>query len=142
MIPATPPETFKSEFAKYKRGQSLFGLVADQSPSDPSKAYWLNFFHRPTAFIRGPERGARLDNLPVLFACISKPRRGYYHAVFSLAEENPNRLSEGELTVRFARYLEEVIRKYPDMWLWSHRRWKLEWKPGYEKLWVDNSNPL
>lgn len=137
LIPATPTRKFVSSFHPYKDTQYLIGLAADQSPGDPSKSYWLNFFGKPTAFVTGPEKAARLRDLPVFFCYITKPRRGYYDIVFRLAESNPARLEEGELTVRFARYLEEVITRVPDMWLWSHRRWKREWKEEYQQLWVD-----
>lgn len=137
LIPATPAKAYISSFHPHRRSQYLIGLAADQSPGDPSKSYWLNFFGKPTAFVTGPEKGARGQNLPVFFCYISKPRRGYYNIVFTLAEEDPKNLKEGELTVRFARYLEEVITRLPDMWLWSHRRWKREWKDEYKKLWVD-----
>ena len=43
-------------------------------------------------------------------------------------------MTEQELTRKFVMYLEEVIKKYPDMWLWSHRRWKHEWKPEYGEI--------
>ena len=80
----------------------------------------------------------------MFFCHISKPKRGYYEIEFTLAEENPSHIPEGELTVRFARYLEQVIARFPDMWLWSHRRWKKEWKEEYEPLWVDKieTNPI
>ena len=138
MIPATPSRTFIAAFHPHRNTQYLIGLAADQSPGDATKAYWLNFFGRPTAFVTGPEKAARARNLPVFFCHISKPRRGHYHIVFTLAEENPATLPEGELTVKFARFLEGVIRQLPDMWLWSHRRWKKEWKDEYQKLWVDS----
>ena len=137
LLPATPTKTFVATFNSHKDSQYLMGLAADQSPGDASRAYWLNFFGKKTAFVTGPEKGARVRNLPVFFCCISKPKRGYYDIEFTLAEENPADLREGELTVRFARYLEEVITRLPDMWLWSHRRWKKEWKEEYAELWVD-----
>jgi len=46
-------------------------------------------------------------------------------------------LPEGELTRQYVRYLEAVIRRNPDMWLWSHRRWKHAWKEEYADWWVD-----
>jgi len=138
LIAATPPRAFISGMAKFKSTQYLLVLAADQSPADPSKAYWLNFFGRPTAFVTGPEKGARLNDLPVFFCNISKIRRGYYDAQFTYVEEHPALFPEGDLTVRFARFLEDVIRKYPSMWLWSHRRWKREWKEEYRSLWIDD----
>jgi Kdo2-lipid IVA lauroyltransferase/acyltransferase len=137
LIPASPPRAFITGMGKYRGVQYLLALAADQSPADPAKAYWLNFFGRPTAFVTGPEKGARLNNLPVFFCSIRKTRRGYYDVEFSFIEENPASTPEGELTVRFARYLEDIIRKYPDMWLWSHRRWKRAWKEEYKDLWID-----
>lgn len=138
LVPATPAKAYISSFYPHRNSQFVLALVADQSPGDPSRAYWLNFFGKPTAFITGPEKGARAKNLPVFFCHISKPRRGHYHIVFTMAENNPASLQEGELTVRFARFLEETITQFPDMWLWSHRRWKHQWKEEYRDLRIDN----
>jgi KDO2-lipid IV(A) lauroyltransferase len=137
LVPATPAKAYVTSFYPHRNTQYVLALVADQSPGDASTAYWLDFFGKPTAFITGPEKGARAKQLPVFFCAISKPKRGHYKIVFTLAEKNPEKLTEGELTVRFARFLEDTIIDYPDMWLWSHRRWKLEWKPEYENLWID-----
>ena len=49
----------------------------------------------------------------------------------TLAEKNPRDTTEIALTEKFVRYLEDIIRQYPDMWLWSHRRFRHEWKPEY-----------
>ncbi len=125
----------------FKGTQYLLGLVADQSPGNLPNAYWMDFFGRPTGFVSGPEKGARAGNLPVLFTSIVKPKRGYYQGFFEVACEDPNSLKEGELTLRYARYMEKVIRKNPEMWLWSHRRWKHSWNQAYAKNWVGENNP-
>jgi KDO2-lipid IV(A) lauroyltransferase len=57
--------------------------------------------------------------------------------VFTLAEDQPSALERGKLTLRYARYLEQVITQQPDMWLWSHRRWKKEWNEEWIKNWVE-----
>jgi len=57
--------------------------------------------------------------------------------VLTLAEEQPAELEKGVLTLRYARYLENAIRQQPDMWLWSHRRWKREWKEEYKNNWIE-----
>jgi KDO2-lipid IV(A) lauroyltransferase len=75
-----------------------------------------------------------MNNAAVVFAFIHKIRRGYYQAVFTVAEEDPLASTEQEITGKFVRYLEDVIRTYPDMWLWSHRRWKWEWKKEYGEV--------
>jgi Kdo2-lipid IVA lauroyltransferase/acyltransferase len=125
----------------YKDTQYLLGLVADQSPGNLNNAYWMNFFGRPTGFVSGPEKGARAGNLPVLFTSIVKPRRGYYKAFLEVACEEPLALKEGELTLRYARYMEKAIRANPEMWLWSHRRWKHSWKPEFTHNWIGEGLP-
>jgi KDO2-lipid IV(A) lauroyltransferase len=121
----------KEECSPYRNTQYLIGLVADQNPGHPANAWWFHFFGRPTPFVKGPARAALLNKTEVVFAFIHKPRRGYYEAVFSQPVEMTADMTEQELTRKFVIYLEDVLRKYPDMWLWSHRRWKHEWKPEY-----------
>ncbi len=124
----------REDFIPYRDKQYVLALAADQNPGDPAKAWWFNFFGRPAPFVKGPEKAARAKNTIVVFAFIHKVRRGYYEINLSIAQENPSSLPETELTRRFVRYLEDVIKNYPDMWLWSHRRWKHEWKPEYGKV--------
>ena len=118
------------EFLPFRNTQYCLGLVADQSPGRIDKAKWFDFFNRKTAFTIGPAKNAIKNNTVVVFGFIEKPKRGYYKVTFELGEEFPQNSTETELTENFVRYLEDIIRKNPDMWLWSHRRWKHEWKEG------------
>ncbi|HWK02396.1 MAG TPA: hypothetical protein VNS58_02110 [Puia sp.] len=136
-----PATNMREAILPYLQTQYALGLVADQNPGNLHTAYWLNFFGKPTAFVSGPEKGARATGMPVVFACIEKPRRGYYHATMKLAAADTSQLAEGELTLNYVRYLEEVIRRNPDMWLWSHRRWKHAWKEEYTPQWIDTQGP-
>jgi len=138
LLPAT---RMNKAIISHRHEQYMLVLVADQSPSGTENAYWLNFFDRPTAFIRGPERGARIADIPAVFVRIYKPRRGYYRAEFITIADHPRELPEGELTRRFARLLEDAIRKQPDCWLWSHKRFKFTWTASPSSLWVDNTPP-
>ena len=138
MLPAT--EMSKS-ILPYRGQQYLLALVADQAPGNPANAYWLNLFGRPTPIVRGPERGAIAGNIPAVFAEIHKSKRGYYSAKIELGSDNPASLPEGELTRRYIGFLERSIREHPSMWLWSHRRWKHEWKEEYSDKWIDTEPP-
>jgi len=124
----------REDFLPYRNTQYVLGLAADQSPGDPKNGWWFNFFGRPTPFVKGPAKNAIAGNTIIVFCFIHKPRRGYYEGVFTVMEENPRDFTEIELTKRFVNELEDVIRQYPDMWLWSHRRWKWEWKPEYGEV--------
>lgn len=126
-----PATKMKDSFVPYRNTQYLMGLVADQNPGDPSGAWWFEFFGRPTPFVKGPARAALLNKTEVVFAFIHKPRRGKYEAVVSDPKFDMATITEQELTRAFVHYLEGVVRQYPEMWLWSHRRWKWEWKEEY-----------
>ncbi len=65
---------------------------------------------------------------------ITKKKRGYYHAHVELACMHPKELQEGELTIMYARFLEKVITEEPEMWLWSHNKWKWNWIPEYGEI--------
>ena len=132
-----PAPSMREAMVPYLPTQYLLGLVADQCPGNMDTSYWIDFLGRPTPFASGPEKGARSGKMPVVFAAIEKPRRGYYQATIKLACMDAAELPEGELTREYVRYLESVIRHRPDMWLWSHRRWKHAWKEGYEPRRID-----
>jgi KDO2-lipid IV(A) lauroyltransferase len=125
---------FKNKMHEVFAGQYLLGLAADQNPGHPANAYWMNFFGRPAPFVTGPAKGAVKYNTAVLMVAFEKVKRGYYHfSVLELAEEG-SKYSPEELTVLYKNALEKVIRKDPANYLWSHRRWKYEWKPEYGKI--------
>lgn len=121
----------KEDFLPHKNTQYILGLVADQNPGDPANAWWFNFMNKPAPFIKGPAKAAIENDTEVIFARIHKSRRGYYEAVFSKVDEHPASLTQVELTRKFVHYLQSSIQQYPDMWLWSHRRWKYNWKEEF-----------
>lgn len=132
-----PFNDMKRAMLPYRHKQHMLALVADQSPPVPSKCYWLNFLNTPTPFLKGPERGARIGNVPVVFMSLSKTKRGYYHIQATMLNENPGETKEGEITKQYITTLEGYIHQQPELYLWSHKRWKHPWKDEYAKLWVD-----
>lgn len=119
-----PTSSTYETFQKYENEKCIFILVADQSPSRSSKAYWINFFNQETACIHGPEKYARIYNYPVIFIDIQRVKRGFYEIELTTLTDNPADLKEGELTQIYMEKLETVIRRNPESWLWTHRRWK------------------
>ena len=105
---------------------AIFYMVADQSPSSSRLAHWMTFLDQETAVLHGPEKYALLYNLPVVFVHSQKIKRGYYKVNFTMLEENPSKTGKGEITEKFMRNLEQIIREEPQYYLWSHRRWKLK----------------
>jgi Kdo2-lipid IVA lauroyltransferase/acyltransferase len=103
----------------------VYLMAADQSPSNREAAYWADFLGRDTAFLHGPEKHARINNYPVVFAAIRRVKRGFYELELSIIAEDPSLLPDGEITRRYAERMEKLIMEDPSNWLWSHRRWKL-----------------
>src|SRR5882757_470373 len=89
LLPAT---RMQRGIIAYRNTQYLLALVADQAPGNPDQSYWLNFFGHPTPFVRGPERGARIADIPSVFIRFYKSRRGHYRIVFITLAEHPAEL--------------------------------------------------
>lgn len=110
-------------------------LIGDQSPSRQAiSPTWVPFLQRETAFHNGTEKIARKFNYSVYYPEITKLKRGYYKVSFKLIADTPAYLEEGDLIGRFAATLEENILESPELWLWSHRRWKLNTQTQYVQV--------
>ncbi len=113
-------EFFKEE---HPRPRIVF-MLADQSSHKRQQAYWIDFLNHKTDFLHGPEKYAQLFNFPVVYAYVTRVKRGFYEVRFLNVTDNPKDLPETELTKEFARILETYIKQDPSQWLWSHKRWK------------------
>ncbi|MDP4206742.1 MAG: hypothetical protein Q8859_12195, partial [Bacteroidota bacterium] len=60
----------------------------------------------------------------IVFAHMAKPRRGYYHCDIYMIDDQPAQSPEYTSTEKFFNLLEEKIIETPELWLWSHNRWK------------------
>lgn len=112
-------------FDRLENTETIFIMAADQSPSKPNNAIWVDFLGQKTAFLWGIEKHAKLRNIPVYFADIRRVERGYYTLELSLITDDPASMAPGEITAAYAGKLEKVISENPANWLWSHKRWKL-----------------
>jgi Kdo2-lipid IVA lauroyltransferase/acyltransferase len=121
----------REDMMQHRNTQYMLALVADQNPGHPGSGLWFNFFGKPAPFLSKPAKNAIANECALAFAFIHKVKRGYYEVIFELVEDNAAESTVEEITLKFKRYMEKVIRTYPDMWLWSHRRWKHEWKEEY-----------
>ena len=99
-------------------------LIADQSPAVYAIHHWFDFLNQPTAFFMGMEKLARKYGMPVCFLHVDKVKKGHYTASFEEIYDGKEEVEELEITRRYVGKLEEMIRRRPELWLWSHRRWK------------------
>lgn len=109
-----------------RRGEknALIGFIADQGPRWVNIHEWVDFLNQDTPVYTGTERIAKKMDAAVYFADVSCVKRGYYHCTFELMTEDPNSYEGFGLTDEYMRRLERMIRREPERWLWTHKRWK------------------
>jgi KDO2-lipid IV(A) lauroyltransferase len=86
--------------------------------------YWITFLNQESAVFPGPEKVASRFKQAVVFMDIQKVRRGYYEVEFTKLFDDASQTKPFEVTKAHTRFLEDIIRKRPELWLWSHKRWK------------------
>ena len=87
-------------------------------------AYWTTFLNQETAIFWGTEIIAKKLNYPVIYISMRQPKRGYYEITPELLCENPASTQKGEISEMHTKRLAQDIKKQPEIWLWSHKRWK------------------
>lgn len=112
-------------------------LAADQNPGNPASGYWMNYFNKPAPFITGPEVGAIKNDAAVVFVRSRIPKRGHYILECTLCTDDATSTSTGDITASFRNFLEKIIREEPDNYLWTHRRWKWDYKEEYKEKWIE-----
>lgn len=102
----------------------VIGFIADQIPKWEAMHHWVNFLNHDTAVFTGTEKIARRTESAVFFLGFKRVKRGKYVGRFQLMVDNAMSLPELELTNMYYRFLEDSIKSEPELWLWSHNRWK------------------
>lgn len=111
------------QLIRLKGQPSVTAFLADQA-GPPESSYWTTFLHQPTAVFWGTEKLARKFGAAVFFTHLKRPKRGYYHIDFKLLTDTPSEYKLGELSELHTQALEAQIKQRPELWLWSHKRWK------------------
>jgi Kdo2-lipid IVA lauroyltransferase/acyltransferase len=119
------------------RGEAV-GILSDQNMLAGDGSF-VDFFGIPACSTAAPARFARKTGAAVLFTVtIWDEKLGKYRLRFErvpwIRGDNP----EEEIlanTQNYARLLEEHTRRYPEQWLWVHRRWKTR-PPGEPPLYT------
>lgn len=123
---------YKNEAArmmlKVLRENGTLGILADQNTM-PGEGIFVDFFGKEACTTTGIARVALHTDAAVV------PGYAYWDANlrrYRLRFEPPVELIRTgdaerdirENTQKFAKVIEEIIRKYPEQWVWIHARWK------------------
>ncbi|SEO81958.1 lysophospholipid acyltransferase family protein [Mucilaginibacter sp. OK283] len=114
------------KMVEYRKELTVSVLVGDQTPGVNEVNYFTTFLNQPTAVFLGIEKISKTIDAAVVFYDMKRVKRGYYTYTLVPLTENPKQTAEHELTEMHVQYLEGMIRKEPQYWLWSHRRWKFK----------------
>jgi Kdo2-lipid IVA lauroyltransferase/acyltransferase len=106
----------------------VIGVLADQN-TVPAEAVFTDFFGIPAATTSGIARLARRTGAAVVPAYnYWDPRIGKYRLRYDPALELiPTADEQSDIrnfSARFNQVIEDYVRRFPDQWLWIHRRWK------------------
>ena len=102
------------------------GLLSDQKPRPEVTRTWTTFLNQETGFLDGGEVLGKKFGYPVFYLYITREQRGYYRVRMKTLAAKPQETEEGAITLAYAQILEKNIKEQPELWLWSHNRWK--WK--------------
>jgi len=119
----------------FHRGEAV-GILVDQNMLS-TDGLFVDFFGRPACTTTAPARFVRKTGAAIVLglAIWDEKLRKYrlrFEPVQWIHREDP----EQEIlanTQNFTRLIEEQVRRYPDQWLWVHRRWKTR-PPGEPPL--------
>jgi len=132
---------FKNESArvmlKILKEAGTVGILADQNTM-PSEGVFVDFFGKLACTTSGLARVALHTDAAVVpgYAVWDDTIRKYrlrFEPPVELLRTGDAERDVFENTQRFAKVIEGIIRKYPEQWVWVHKRWKTR-PPGEPPL--------
>jgi len=123
---------FKNESArtmlKILKDAGTVGILADQNTL-PEEGAFVDFFGVPACTTTGIARVALHTGAAVVpgYAVWDESLKKYrlrFEPPLELIQTGDSERDIAENTQQFAEVTEEIIRKYPEQWVWVHARWK------------------
>ena len=108
------------------REGAAVAFVADQGVLGLASTF-VPFFGRPAKTPRGPAVFALRFSVPMFFASAVRQPGGRYRMIIDPipVDRTGDRERDVDATVaRYTRVLEGWVRRYPEQYLWHHRRWR------------------
>ena len=121
-----PMETSLREVMRALRDGEAVGIVADQAA--PKENVPIEFFGTMVPTHQGPSVFSLKMGSPLVAVFpVRAPDGSYDTYVKEVPSADLNGYTEenvAELTRRHVKITEDFIRRFPDQWMWMHRRWK------------------
>ena len=131
----------KKEFARgligAMRRNETVGILMDTNMTPPQGVF-VDFFGIPACTASGLARIAQHTDATVVPAftiwdAVLRKYRVEFDRPVELARSGDDEADTIANTARFTQVIERYVRRYPEQWLWVHRRWKTR-PPGQPPL--------
>lgn len=113
-------------YQKVKEKEAVAFIIDQSAPAEYS--YFVDFFGVDVASYSGAAKIALKYDTEVVFSVIVRKKNLNYSYIFINIQKDDltGTFDEKakELTARMNKTLENIIRQYPEQWLWFHRRFK------------------
>lgn len=103
---------------------SIIGFIADQSPKKQDSRHFIPFLNHNVPVLTGTEKITKHYGFEAWFIKVRRVKRGYYEAEFVKMHDSPKSLPDFELTSIYFNMLENMIKVAPELYLWTHNRFK------------------
>lgn len=114
----------KMEYNKANNINGFYGFASDQSPQYHKAKYWDKFMGIEVPVYTGAEMLSKKLDANILFVKVEKLKRGFYQATMTPLVENPLEVPDYQITSLFLREVEKQIFEQPELYFWTHNRWK------------------
>ncbi len=113
--------------AAMKAGETV-GVLMDQNMTPP-QGLFVDFFGIPACTASGIARVALHTDAAVvpgfgIWDPVLRKYRVHFEPAVQLIRTGNDEADVMANTAKFTKVIEEFVRKYPDQWLWVHKRWK------------------
>ncbi len=133
VVPLERADSYRKLISDSNNKQNaITAFLMDQTPRKHEIQYWTTFLNQDTPVLTGTEKVACKLDAAVFFCHIRKIKRGYNRIEFRMIAEHASKTALFEITEKATRMIEEVIIERPELWLWSHKRWKHKRESGSE----------
>ena len=107
----------------------VLGTLIDQAimTDSPNSTALLPFLGHEATFNLGPLRLARRAGAAIILVMFRRQGRTHFTHICPPLLPSPDRPEDEDYLAKAGRinaWLGDYIRRYPDQWLWGHRRWK------------------
>ena len=119
---AFSPETIRA----WEERRAALAIVMDQHAG--RSGVWMNVLGRPASVHTSPARLHLMTGFPLLFGCLIRVGPLQYRAIggapIRFVPTGDRERDTRAVLAQLTGSLETLIRRYPEQYLWMHRRWR------------------